>query len=115
VRSILRRAAEAGAAGTANSAGPILQPSEPAERDLAKRLLGFGDAVASSLETYSPHKMCGYLFELASIFTGFYENCPVLGAPDPSTRASRLALCALTAAVLEKGLDLLGIEAPERM
>jgi len=137
VRSILRRAAEAGvagtpsaatysvagtpsaatdsAAGTANRAGPILPPSEPAERDLAKRLLGFGDAIASSLETYSPHKMCGYLFELASTFTGFYENCPVLGAPDPSTRASRLALCALTAAVLEKGLGLLGIEAPERM
>jgi arginyl-tRNA synthetase len=59
--------------------------------------------------------MCVYLFELASTFTGFYENCPVLGAPDPRTRASRLALCALTAAVLEKGLDLLGIEAPERM
>jgi arginyl-tRNA synthetase len=59
--------------------------------------------------------MCGYLFELASTFTGFYENCPVLGAPDPRTRASRLALCALTATVLEKGLELLGIEAPERM
>ncbi len=124
VRSILRRAAEAGEAGEegtpsaprpADRAGPILPPSEPAERDLAKRLLGFGDAVASSLETYSPHKMCGYLFELASTFTGFYENCPVLGAPDRSTRASRLALCALSAAVLEKGLDLLGIEAPERM
>jgi len=127
VRSILRRAAEASTAGTASKAGTarepgaanrdgqILAPSEPAERELAKRLLGFGDAVASSLETYSPHKMCGYLFELASTFTGFYENCPVLGAPDPRTRASRLALCALTAAVLEKGLDLLGIEAPERM
>ena len=99
----------------ADPAGPIIPPSEPAERDLAKRLLGFGDAVASSLETYSPHKICGYVFELASTFTGFYENCPVLGAPDPSTRASRLALCALTAAVLEKGLGLLGIEAPERM
>jgi len=133
VRSILRRAAgpsevatasaagtareagRGGEAGTAYHVGPILPPSEPAERELAKRLLGFGDAVASSLETYSPHKMCGYLFELASTFTGFYENCPVLGAPDPETRASRLALCALTAAVLEKGLDLLGIEAPERM
>jgi len=130
VRSILRRANEAGVPGTpsagtdsaagiasapADPPGPILPPSEPAERDLAKRLLGFGDAVASSLETYSPHKMCGYLFELASTFTGFYENCPVLGAPDPSTRSSRLALCALTATVLEKGLDLLGIEAPERM
>jgi arginyl-tRNA synthetase len=139
VRSILRRAAgpgaagttgaasmpgepgtasgagRGGAAGTANEVGPVLPPSEPAERELAKRLLSFADSVTSSIETYSPHKMCVYLFELASTFTGFYENCPVLGAPDPRTRASRLALCALTAAVLEKGLDLLGIEAPERM
>jgi arginyl-tRNA synthetase len=136
VRSILRRAAGPGTAGTAgpvdepgrnsgagrggdagaaNHVGPLLAPIEPAERELAKRLLGFADAVSSSLETYSPHKMCGYLFELATTFTGFYENCPVLGAPDPRTRASRLALCALTAAVLEKGLDLLGIGAPERM
>jgi arginyl-tRNA synthetase len=133
LRSILRRAARsdaagtsgelggtgvagrAGGAGTAYDVGPILAPSEPAERELAKRLLGFADAVASSVETYSPHKMCGYLFELASTFTGFYENCPVLGAPGPATRASRLGLCALTAAVLEKGLDLLGIEAPQRM
>jgi arginyl-tRNA synthetase len=136
VRSILRRAAgpgtageagtpgepgaasgagRGGAAGTANEVGPVLPPSEPAERELAKRLLGFADSVTSSIETYSPHKMCGYLFELASTFTGFYENCPVLGAPDPRTRASRLALCALTATVLEKGLELLGIEAPERM
>jgi arginyl-tRNA synthetase len=108
-------AGRGGDAGTANHVGPVLPPSEPAERELAKRLLGFADAVTSSLETYSPHKMCGYLFELAGTFTGFYENCSVLGAPDPRTRASRLALCALTAAVLEKGLDLLGIEAPERM
>ncbi len=115
VRSILRRAGGPSAAGSATHVGAVLVPSEPAERDLAKRLLGFGDAVASSLESYGPHKMCGYLFELASTFTGFYENCPVLGAPDPATRTSRLSMCALTAAVLEKGLDLLGIEAPERM
>jgi arginyl-tRNA synthetase len=89
--------------------------SEREERELAKKLLGFADAVSSTLATYSPHRLCGYLFELASTFTGFYEHCPVLRAPDPETRASRLALCALTAAVLEKGLDLLGIEAPERM
>lgn len=127
VRSIFRRAAEGGEAGAGDQAGrsgeagtggpnrTILAPSKPAERELAKRLLGFGDAVASSLESYSPHKLCGYLFELASAFTGFYENCPVLAAPNPKTKASRLAMCALTAAVLQKGLDLLGIEAPERM
>jgi arginyl-tRNA synthetase len=127
VRSIFRRATEGSVgggagelgaregAGTAAWAGAVLAPKEQAERELAKKLLGFGDAVASSVETYSPHKLCNYLFELASTFTGFYENCPVLAAPDTMTKESRLALCALTAAVLEKGLDLLGIEAPERM
>ncbi len=89
--------------------------TEREERELAKRLLGFADAVSSTVATYSPHKLCSYLFELATAFTAFYERCPVLRAADAETRASRLALCALTAAVLEKGLDLLGIEAPTRM
>jgi arginyl-tRNA synthetase len=90
-------------------------PGEPEERELAKCALGFGDTVATSLETYSPHKLCTYLFELAGTFTSFYENCRVLQAETPELRSSRLALCALTAAVLRKGLNLLGIEAPERM
>ena len=59
--------------------------------------------------------MCGYLYDLATAFTAFFENCPVLKAPDDATRASRLALCELTARVLAQGLDLLGIAAPERM
>jgi arginyl-tRNA synthetase len=102
-------------AGDDGTAGPLRPPEESGERELAKRLLGFGDAVVASLEGYTPHKLCGYLFELASGFTTFYEHCPVLRAPEPETRASRLALCGLTGAVLRKGLDLLGIEAPERM
>lgn len=119
VCSIFGRAAEEGLTGAdgpgAIGPGGFGALSEPEERELAKRLLGFGDAVPASLATYSPHKLCVYLFELASSFTAFYEHCPVLRAPDPATRESRLALCALTAAVLEKGLDLLGIEAPRRM
>jgi arginyl-tRNA synthetase len=112
--SIFRRAGEQGAL-TPGRIGAVGTISEHEERELSKRLLGFADAVSSTLATYSPHKLCGYLFELASSFTAFYERCPVLRAPDPETRASRLELCALTAAVLEKGLDLLGIEAPARM
>jgi arginyl-tRNA synthetase len=57
----------------------------------------------------------GYLFDLATAFTGFFETCPVLKAPDEASRASRLALCDLTARVLARGLDLLGIAAPQRM
>jgi arginyl-tRNA synthetase len=112
--SIFRRVAEESPPAP-DALGAVRSVTEPEERELAKRLLGFPDAVSTSLATYSPHKLCGYLFELASTFTGFYEHCPVLRAPDPETRASRLALCALTAAVLEKGLGLLGIEAPPRM
>jgi arginyl-tRNA synthetase len=112
--SIFRRAGVAGPAGRGGTGG-VQPPQVPEERDLAKALLGFGDAVAASLEAYAPHKLCGYLFELASAFTSFYEHCPVLRAPDEATMAARLELCALTAQVLDKGLGLLGIQAPQQM
>ncbi len=87
----------------------------PQERALALRLLGYEAAVTDTLERYSPHRLTGYLFDLASDFTAFYEACPVLRAPDEATRASRLALADLTARVLAHGLGLLGIDVPERM
>ena len=89
--------------------------AEPAERALALALTGFPPAVAEVSETLRPHRLCGYLYDLATAFTAFFEACPVLRAGDDGLRDSRLALCALTAAVLAKGLDLLGIAAPERM
>jgi arginyl-tRNA synthetase len=89
--------------------------TEPAERALAVALLGFDTAVAATLDTYSPHKLCTYLFDVAGVFTTFYERCPVLRAEDRAVRDGRLVLCALTAAVLEAGLGLLGISAPTRM
>jgi arginyl-tRNA synthetase len=88
---------------------------EPAERALGVTLLGFDTAIASTIDTYSPHKLCAYLFELASTFTSFYETCPVLRADDVGVRDSRLALCAVTARTIQAGLHLLGIEAPARM
>lgn len=111
--SILRRAAEQGQGRCSPDA--ILAPGAPQERELAKKLLGFPDAIDAVLATYSPHKLCNYLFELAGTFTSFYENCPVLRAPEPALRASRLALCDLSGKVLNSGLGLLGIEAPVRM
>jgi arginyl-tRNA synthetase len=86
-----------------------------AERALALRLLGFGAAVTGVAETAEPHRLCAYLFDVASLFTTFYEECPVLKAESPSLRASRLALCALTLRVLDAGLSLLGVPVPERM
>jgi arginyl-tRNA synthetase len=111
--SIFRRAEQTGL--SPHRPGAVMAIKEHEERALALRLLGFGDTVWSSVGTYSPHKLCGHLFELASAFTAFYEQCPVLRAEDPETRSSRLALCGLTAAVLEMGLGLLGIKVPERM
>jgi arginyl-tRNA synthetase len=66
------------------------------------------------VEEYRPNFLCNYLYELAGKFTSFYENCPVLKADD-ATRASRLALCSLTARVLKLGLSVLGIETVEQM
>jgi arginyl-tRNA synthetase len=88
---------------------------EPQERALALQLLQFDTAVHDTLDKFSPHKLCTYLFELAQTFTSFYEACPVLKDGHEATRESRLALCDLTARVLEQGLALLGIDAPERM
>lgn len=89
--------------------------TEPAERDLVLALLEFPSAVDAALETWSPHKLCTYLFDTAGLFTTFFENCPVLKAPEEALRNSRLVLCAMTAAVIGKGLSVLGIETPERM
>jgi arginyl-tRNA synthetase len=94
-------------------AGIVL--GEPAERALALRLVSFESAVLSAVEGLQPHRLCTYLFELASAFTDFYEACPVLRAASDELRASRLGLCEVTARTLECGLGLLGIAAPERM
>lgn len=88
---------------------------EPQEKALALTLLQFDSTVHDTLEKYSPHRLCTYLFELAQAFTSFYEACPVLKEGFEATRDSRLALCDITARTLHQGLALLGIEAPERM
>lgn len=84
------------------------------ERDLVIELLCFQDSLYSSIATYEPHKLCNYLYELASKFSRFYENCPILKAEQPY-QESRLALSLLTKKVLKKGLELIGIQAPEKM
>ncbi len=89
--------------------------AEPAERVLALQILAFGGVVADVAETLEFHKLAQYLYNLATAFTGFYETCPVLKAEDNEVRRSRLALCDLTARTLARGLDLLGIQAPDQM
>jgi len=87
----------------------------PAEHALARSLLRFGAVVEQVEATLEPHHLCGYLYETASQFATFFQECPVLKAPTEAERLSRLALCEMTAKVLTRGLGLLGIEVPERM
>ncbi len=112
IRSIFRRA---GGEADPGIRGSRVAVTAAAERALALRLLGFGAVVTEVGETAEPHRLCAYLFDVASLFTTFYEQCPVLKAEPESLRASRLALCALTLGVLTRGLDLLGVPVPERM
>lgn len=86
----------------------------PEEQALALLLTRFGETVADVAENLQPHKLCGYLYDLATAMSAFYEQCPVLKS-EGEVRASRLALCATTKKVLARGLALLGIEAPEYM
>ena len=88
--------------------------TEPAELALAKKLLQFGEIVPLVLHEFRPNLLANHLFETANTFHTFYEACPVLKS-EGTTQHSRLVLCEATARVLKQGLDLLGIEVPERM
>ncbi len=112
IRSIFRRA---GSDADPDIRGSRVAVAAGPERALALKLLGFGATVSRVGETAEPHRLCAYLFEVASLFTTFYEECPVLKAEPAELRASRLALCALTLRVLSTGLGLLGVPVPERM
>jgi arginyl-tRNA synthetase len=92
-----------------------IQLDAPEERALGMALLRFAEALDKVAEDYRPNHLTAYLFELASAYASFFQNCPVIKADTPESRTSRLALCALTARTLEVGLGLLGIECVERM
>lgn len=124
IRSIFRKAGEAATrsdsfpAVTSQTDGcpsrRSLTLAGPAELNLAKRVCQFAEIVPQVLNGFRPNILANYLFELANGFHSFYEACPVLKSQEPA-RASRLALCELTGRVLQKGLELMGIRAPEKM
>ncbi len=110
VLSVLRKAGEHPSPGT-----PVTL-IEPAERELALKLVQFPAAVYAAIDEYRPHKLCAYLYETATAFSSFYESCPILASSTPEEiRKSRLVLAQLTSRVLSLGLFLLGIHAPERL
>jgi arginyl-tRNA synthetase len=92
---------------------PIIE--HPAERALALQLLRFEEALMTAAEEYKPNHITAYLWDLAKSYSGFFQNCPVLKAETPELRQSRLLLCDLTARVIHKSLELLGIKTVERM
>jgi arginyl-tRNA synthetase len=129
VQSILRRAAEQSAAeqsaaeqsasaeGAAGSElrGAALLITEPVERQLLLLLLRLPRVLEQLDRTLEPHRLCVYLYELASLVHQFHERCPVLKAPEPSVRKSRLALSELAGRSLKLGLELLGVTVVNRM
>ncbi|GAB2721101.1 arginine--tRNA ligase [Streptomyces bullii] len=109
IRSILRKAGE-------------VRPSAHSELELhdAERALGlhvdaFAETVAEAAAEYAPHKLAAYLYQLASLYTSFYDKCPVLKADTPQQVENRLFLCDITAGTLHRGMALLGIRTPERL
>ncbi|WP_328781128.1 arginine--tRNA ligase [Streptomyces canus] len=109
IRSILRKAGEVRPA-----AHPELE-LEDAERALGLHLDAFGSTVFEAAAEYAPHKLAAYLYQLASLFTSFYDKCPVLKAETQAQVENRLFLCDVTARTLHKGVALLGIRTPERL
>ena len=89
--------------------------SEDREAQLAARLMQFEETLNVVAREGTPHVMCAYLYDLAGLFSGFYEHCPILSAGNEEVRNSRLKLALLTAKTLKLGLDTLGIETIERM
>ncbi|MFI1969358.1 arginine--tRNA ligase [Streptomyces cinnamoneus] len=110
IRSIVRRAGEA---------KPVAHPElslAPAERALGLHLDQFAATVAEAAGEYAPHKLAGYLYQLASFYTTFYDQCQVLSEDNaPELVENRLFLCDLTARTLREGMALLGIRTPERL
>ncbi|CAL9493330.1 Arginine--tRNA ligase [Streptomyces sp. enrichment culture] len=109
IRSILRKAGD-----TAPAPRPELE-LHAAERALGLHLDAFAETVAEAAAEYAPHKLTAYLYQLASLYTSFYDKCPVLKADSPEQVANRLFLCDITARTLHRGMDLLGIRTPERL
>jgi arginyl-tRNA synthetase len=109
IQSILRKAGD-----TKPAAHPELELA-PAERALGLHLDQFGETLAEVATSYEPHKLAAYLYQLASLYTTFYSECPVLKADTPAQVENRLFLCDITARTLHQGMALLGIRTPERL
>ncbi len=113
VAGVFRKLEEKGETFDASQGQIILDA--PQEQDLAARLAQFGETVNTVADKGTPHVLCAYVYDLAGLFSSFYENCPILAAENPEQQQSRLRLAALTGRTLKQGLQLLGLDTLERM
>jgi len=115
IASIFRKAQERFDISEADAQSAPFACVEPEEKALALELLKYGTALSAAADTCEPHRLCTYLYDLATSFSSFFANCPVLAADDDSIRLARLRLCSLAGRVLRDGLQTLGIRALDRM
>lgn len=118
INSILRKAQAEKSIDTGPGAPfrkAALQIVQPQEKTLALAILRYPGALKSMADACEPHRLCGFLYDLAGAFSSFYDACPVLAADNESTVLSRLRLCDLTGRVLRDGLTTLGLPVVERM
>jgi arginyl-tRNA synthetase len=110
IKSILRRASAAGFAP-----GSLLPPTVDTERDLMLELLRLPEVVGRAIDLRAPNHVAEFAFDLAGKFNRFYDTCHILSEPDEGRRGSWLSLSTWALSALERLLDLLGIEVPDRM
>ncbi len=114
IRSIFRKA-NLDTSGRAALSSHAFTINHPAEKTLALTLLRYAETVRDVERTLEPHRLCAFMYELATSFSSFFDQCPVLVAPDEATKLARLRLCGLCERVLSEGLELLGFVTLERM
>ena len=112
IKSILSKAAEAGAVG---QTGEILSAAGAGEKSLMLQIARFSEVMEGAFEEMAPHKICQYIYELANRFNSFYHDTKILTEEDAGRRSSYIALISLTKTVLETCIHVLGFEAPDRM
>lgn len=111
IKSILRRVED----DVKGYGRKISEPGSPTERDLLMKLVRFNEAIESSFTDKAPHRICDYLYETSNLFNKFYHENRIISEEDMDKKSSWINLITLTKGILETGLDLLGIEAPEKM
>ncbi len=112
IKSILKKYEEA---GNSVADASIMAPEGKCEKDLMLILSRFHDTIEQAAEELAPHKICGYIYNVADAFSGFYHETNILAESDKKKQSGYIALISLVRRVLETCIDLLGFEAPERM